>query len=221
MTSNSTPFGFITPRVRTYLLQLLLAFAAGAVSITAFAPFGWGLVLLITLALLFHLLWQAESIGRAIGLGYVFGLGLMGFGVSWIHNSIIQFGGVSPSMAIFATAFFVLVAALYYALFAGILKLLGHNTGKLIFTLWLAPLAWVFVEWLRSWLLTGFPWLSIGYSQIDLPLAGYAPILGVLGVSIMLALSAALITVARNFWPVVLVAVLWIGGGLLQQIDWT
>ncbi len=214
-------FSFIPLRIRTYLLQWLLALAAGAVSVTAFAPFNYGVVMLFTLALLFHLLWQTENLARAIGLGYAFGLGLMGFGVSWVYNSIIQFGGIGQFIAYAATVGFVAIAAAYYALFAGLLKRLGRNTHKLIFTLGLAPLIWVLVEWLRGWLFTGFPWLSIGYSQIDWPLAGYASVFGVLGVSIMLAWSAALLTLSRDIWPLVMISLLWFGGWLLQQVEWT
>lgn len=221
LTQTNKPSHFISPRTRTYFLQWLLAFATGAITVAAFAPFDLGLIALGTLALLFHMVWQSESPWRAAGLGYAFGLGLMGFGVFWIQNSIAQFGGVDPVMALAATLGFVAVAGLYYALFAGLLKRLGRNTGKWAFMLWLVPLVWVVVEWVRSWLFTGFPWLSIGYSQIDLPLAGYAPLFGVLGVSIMLAWSAALITLTRSLWSLVILCLIWCGGWALQQIEWT
>ena len=89
------------------------------------------------------------------------------------------------------------------------------------------PLAWVLGEWVRGWFLTGFPWLHIGYSQIDAPLAGYAPLLGVYGVSLVAALSTALLlAVAFNVGglrrvSLALVAALWAGGLLLAQIEWT
>jgi apolipoprotein N-acyltransferase len=50
------------------------------------------------------------------------------------------------------------------------------------------------VDWLRSWIFTGFPWLAVGYSQAPpSPLAGFAPLLGVHGLSLLVALAGALL----------------------------
>ena len=57
----------------------------------------------------------------------------------------------------------------------------------------LLPSLWVLFEWIRGWFLTGFPWLNLGYSQVSSPLAGYAPWLGVYGVSFFCALSAGVL----------------------------
>ena len=200
--------------------QLLLAFLAGALAVLGFAPFGLGLAALASLTLLFFLWRHPARPGLNVWTGYAFGLGLMGFGVSWIRISIAQFGGVPPALAALITLLFVLFMALYFAL-AG---WLGERLRKGADGLWLVavlPAVWVLVEWLRGWLFTGFPWLSLGYSQIDLPLAGYGPLLGVFGVSLVLAVSAGLL----NLWPrlagaLVLLA-LWAGGLGLQQLQWS
>jgi apolipoprotein N-acyltransferase len=55
------------------------------------------------------------------------------------------------------------------------------------------PAVWVLVEWLRGLLFTGLPWLTLGYAYSDSPLAGYAPVLGVYGVSLVVAVSAGLL----------------------------
>jgi apolipoprotein N-acyltransferase len=64
------------------------------------------------------------------------------------------------------------------------------------------PAAWALLEWTRGWIFTGFPWLALGYSQAPVsPLAGYAPVLGVYGVSLLAALSAgalALLSLRRK-----------------------
>jgi apolipoprotein N-acyltransferase len=151
----------------------------------------------------------------------VFGLGLMGFGVSWLHNSIAQFGGVGPIAAIAITALFIAVVSLYFALFAGIYHTLSRYLSTRAALLGLAPLVWVSVEALRSWLFTGFPWLVIGYSQTDLPLAGYAPIVGVLGISWLVALSAGLLHDWRNGWSWAGQVIIWGLGALLTQHTWT
>jgi len=90
-----------------------------------------------------------------------------------------------------------------------------------------APAAWVLIEWLRGWVFTGFPWLALGYSQIDSPLAGWAPVLGVYGVSAMLLLSAAAILVAslrrgrEQLIALTIVVLPWLCGGILKSFEWT
>ena len=69
--------------------------------------------------------------------------------------------------------------------------------------------------------------MTLGYGQIDSPLAGIAPIAGIFGVSLALMLSAsALLGIAllsgRERWFAVAVAVLpWAAGALLKPIEWT
>jgi apolipoprotein N-acyltransferase len=73
-------------------------------------------------------------------------------------------------------------------------------------------------------LLTGFPWISLGYSQIDSPLAGWAPILGVYGLSWLVALTAALLVLIRLRYHHVITGTLllvWISGWGLQHVQWT
>ncbi len=55
------------------------------------------------------------------------------------------------------------------------------------------PAAWVLLEWVRGTIFTGFPWLTLGYAHSGSPLAGYAPLLGVYGVSLVAAISAGLL----------------------------
>ncbi|BBM05241.1 hypothetical protein HAALTHF_06970n [Vreelandella aquamarina] len=60
---------------------------------------------------------------------------------------------------------------------------------------------WVVSEWLRTWMLTGFPWLLLGTSQIDSPLAPWAPVGGVYLLSLMTALTGTLgVEVLRRRW---------------------
>jgi apolipoprotein N-acyltransferase len=200
--------------------QLLLAFLAGAVSVLAFAPFGLGPVALFSLALLFYLWRHPARIGLNTWTGYAFGLGLMGFGVFWIRISIAQFGGVPPAMAVVITLLFALLMALFFA-FAGWLGERLRRDSETSWLLLVLPAVWVLVEWLRGWLLTGFPWLSLGYSQIDLPLAGFGPVAGVYGIGLVLAVSAVLL----NLWPrpsaVLALLLLWGAGLGMQQLSWT
>ncbi len=200
--------------------RFLLLLGAGALSVLGFAPFGWGLVPLFTLALLFYLLRHAASAREAAWLGYAFGLGLMGFGVSWIRISIAQFGGVSLALALAITLSFVLLMAGYFALAGWLIGRVRPRRGTAGAMLLALPAVWVLSEWLRGWWLTGFPWLAIGYSQIDLPLVGYGPLLGVYGIGLMLALSALLLNLWRRPWAWGLLLLIWAGGQGLRLVDW-
>ncbi len=199
-----------------FRVRLALAFLAGALCVLAFAPFSQGWVALLSLALLFFL-WQRETPRRAFYLGWSWGMGLMGFGVFWLHNSIAQFGGLNLLLAIFIT----LVFAAFLALFPGTAgwlanRLFSEGKARLLLAY---PALWVLVEWSRSWLLTGFPWLSLGYSQIDGALAGYAPLAGVYGVSLVTALLAAALVLWRSPW-ILLLPMVGLVGMALKQVQW-
>jgi apolipoprotein N-acyltransferase len=104
-------------------------------------------------------------------------------------------------LALAATYLLVAFLALYPALVGWLLRrFFSHRPA--IALLLAAPALWVLAEWLRSWLFTGFPWLNLGYSQLDLPLAGFMPLLGVYGVSWLVVLLAGLLTLAllRTSW---------------------
>lgn len=203
----------------------LLAFAAGGLTTLAFAPFALSPLAALGLALLFRL-WRDAAPGQAFRLGWLYGLGLMGFGVSWLHISINQFGNVGLPLALSFTALFVAAIALYFAV-AGALaaRLARGRTGVRLLLIF--PAAWVLMEWVRGWFLTGFPWLVLGYSQIDTWLQGYATVLGVYGVSWALALAAGLVALlsiqpSLAKWPLLAgLAAIWLGGAALNAQQWT
>ena len=114
--------------------------------------------------------------------------------------------------------------ATYLALIGwSIARLTAGNAWRLAL---FGPAVWTVIEWLRGWLFTGFPWLSFGYGQIDSPLAGWAPVVGVYGVSWMLLVSAAaLVPLVLRQGSAAAAAVLalmpWVAGFALDQEDWT
>lgn len=207
------------------LPRLLIAFLAGAIGVLAFAPLALYPLALVSPALLF-LLWQEASPKQAFYLGWSYGLGLLGFGVFWMHISIDQFGNVGTLLAICITLAFIAIMALYYGLVGWSVRRLSRKSN-LLSLLMLTPAFWVLGEWLRGWVLTGFPWLALGYSQIDSPLSGWAPILGVYGVSWLLVVSACLLIVVlrgnqkQRGLALLAAAAIWFGGGFLQFIEWT
>jgi len=203
----------------------VLATAAGALTVLAFAPFGLSPLGLIGPAVLFWL-WVDRGPGRAFRLGWLYGIGLMGLGVFWVRISIAQFGGVDPWLAVAIASGFALLMALYYGV-VGWLGVRLARGGRAQALLLVFPGLWVLGEWLRGWVLTGFPWLALGYSQIDAPLGGLAPWLGVYGVSLGAALSAGLLAwmvtpaCGRRYAATAGLAVLWVGGAAAGSVDWT
>ena len=201
------------------------AFVLGAASVMGFAPFYFFPLPIVTLALLLCLWNQLERRLAAFLVGFAFGLGFFGFGTSWVYVSLHDFGAMPVLLAGIATLLFCAILALYPAL-AG-LFLAYIKTSPLSKQVLVFPALWVLLEWIRSWLFTGFPWLAVGYSQVPLsPLAGYAPLLGVFGVSFFCALSAGLLSVMIGMHAfrkrfVLLLVALWLIGFGLKQIEWT
>jgi apolipoprotein N-acyltransferase len=200
----------------------LLAMLAGVVTTLAFAPFHLWPLALAGPGLLFLLWTRGCTPGFATGFAY--GLGLMGSGISWLYVSIAQFGDLGWLFPLLITVGFVAFIALYYGLLGW---LAGRFKASSVVSLGLVlPALWTLVEWLRGWFLTGFPWLQLGYSQVDTPLAGYAPVLGVLGISWMLSLSTGLLLLLaepgkRRWFSLVLLLFVWGGGWGLLHVEWT
>lgn len=198
-----------------------LALPLGAASVLAFAPFMQGWLLFLLLPAFFLLLRSATDARQAALTGWLFGSGLFLAGVSWVYVSLSVFGGMPGWLAGPATVLFCLLLALYPAL----VGLVFYRSRQ-----WLAPgrageillfaALWTGSEGLRGWIFTGFPWLALGYSQTPpSPLAGFAPVWGVYGVSLLLCLAALLPWLRRTGW-LVLAALLATGAGL-QQLAWT
>ncbi len=170
---------------------LSLSLAAGVFTVAGFAPFNLYPLSLLGLALLFGQWYFATSARAGFLTGFCFGLGFFGAGVSWIYISLHQYGGMAAWLAGLATLLFCAFLALFPASAGALFIQLRQRKTAL---LWLAPALWVLLEWIRGWILTGFPWLALGYSQVPhSPLAAYAPLVGVYGVSYLGSLLAALL----------------------------
>lgn len=170
----------------------LLAVAAGGLTTLALAPFNiWPLAMLAIAQ--FYLGLRDLNPRQALVRGWCFGFGLFGAGTSWIYVSINTYGGASALLAGLLMLLFISLIALFFALPAWLwARWLRRSERPLADALAFAAL-WVLQETFRGWFLTGFPWLYSGYSQLDGPLAGLAPVGGVWLVSFALALSVALL----------------------------
>jgi apolipoprotein N-acyltransferase len=181
--------------------SFLFALLAGAILPLGFAPLDiWPITILSPAILLVLLIGQSTR--QAFWLGYAFGLGQFGVGVSWVYLSLNLFGGAIAPIAALITLLFFGALALYTALTAWLAVWasraapVGNPTDRK--QLWRLILAfsgsWVFVEWLRGWVLSGFPWLDLGVAQVNGPLGGFLPIVGEYGVSLITILMAGLLT---------------------------
>ncbi|KAA0874631.1 apolipoprotein N-acyltransferase [Nitrincola tapanii] len=165
----------------SWALRLVLALLAGALVTLALAPFNLWLLALLSPALLFALLDHLSPRQSAL-LGLAYGTGFFGAGVSWVYVSIHTFGGASPALASLMTLAFILALAL---LFMCQTYLYQRLCGRSLYRALGFCGLWLLFEWLRSWFLTGFPWLYLGYAWIDTPWAPLAAVTGVWGLSLL------------------------------------
>lgn len=162
---------------KPYLGHLLALLAGGLITLS-FAPFNlWPLSFLAPLA--FWLLLKNLTNKQALIRGWFFGLGVFGSGASWVYVSIHEHSGTPAFIAVTLTWAFVASLASLFALQAGLWQRWLSKTHALIS--W--PALWVLMEALRSWLFTGFPWLLLGTAHLSTPFSGWAPVLGVYGLS--------------------------------------
>ena len=215
------------------------AVLAGGLMPLALAPYSlWplGMLSCATLAILLSGCTPTQALQRS----WLFGLGMFGTGASWIYISIHDFGFTGPVLATVMTALFVgLLASVFCLPFYVYARWLMGSRWGFVFGF---SAIWVLGEWLRSWLFTGFPWLYIGYAHVDTWLAGWAPVIGVYGLSLITIVSGnALAQALYEFYAytrrgrsigykgnyrfaIVALSIVigsWLTGKTLQEREWT
>jgi apolipoprotein N-acyltransferase len=217
-------------------VQALIAFAAGAMGVLGFAPFyAWPCVI-ISIAILFALWREARSAKHAALIGLAWGLGLFLFGVSWLYVAIHVYGKMPAPLAALAIFLFCCYLSLYPMFAGALITKLGKKYSAATALLVIMPASFVAFEYLRGWVVTGFPWLIAGYSQtsggvIAAPLAGYAPVFGVFGITWLLAITAGALVLLVAEWKTLssrikialstTVVAVWLAGFGLQAISWS
>ncbi len=201
------------------------ALPVGASLAAAFAPTGFAPLAVLCPAFLF-LIWEGAAPRAAAWRGFLFTGGTFLAGTYWLYNSIHLVGQAPLWIALFLMLGLVAIMGSYTALLGYAVARWGARTGPVRWLV-LLPAGWVVVEWFRGWFLSGFPWLALGYSQLETPLRGYAPVSGVYGTSLAAALLAgAVVTLllgrrAARLAALGLVLVIVAAGALLARVEWT
>ena len=209
-------------------LGAVLLLIAGGLQTLTFAPYYlWWLGPVSILLIL--LVCVPLASGQLFRAGWLTGLGLFASGASWVFVSISQYGNTSQWIAILLTALFVAGLALVHGLafwFWGRLARYSAVRRLLLF-----PAIWILADWIRGWLLTGFPWLYLGTAHTDGPLAGLAPIGGVHLVTLAIITTAVaaygalwlILQTRHTLAATVVVAGLlpWLIAPALNRADWT
>lgn len=209
------------------MIPLLFSFIFGGSLTLAFAPFNIYSLGFISPAILLFLLMRATP-QKSFWFGFVFGLGFFGTGATWVYISIHRYGNASALLAAFITLLFVCILACYPALLSYIFRRFFSKKSDWVQALLAFPALWVGFEYLRSILLTGFPWLLLGYSQLTTPLKGFSPIFGIYGLSLITTMiSGALVLLSTKQTRIIkLISLIvifgWIGlGWLFKDHLWT
>lgn len=205
----------------------LVALFSGTLLPIAFSPFNIYSVAFILPAILL-IIWLHSSAKRAFWIGWLFGLGFFGTGTSWIYISIHQYGNASVPLAAVITFAFCAFLALFFGLFGYVFRKFFARYSDAKQCLLVFPALWLVFEYLRSTVLTGFPWILLGYSQLTTPLRGFSPIFGVYGLSLLTAIiSGALVLLAtkQHRIPKIIAMLLIFGligsGWLFENHAWT
>ncbi len=211
---------------RTTAWPSLFCALAGAASVLSFAPFGWWPLQILTLAFLFYQVGMDTNVRRSSLLGWAFGFGWSVAGMHWLYISMNRFGHIPGPLAVLFVCLLGAYMGLFGAFATGVATWLRKRftIPVLSFLFLVLPFTWGLSEWMRGWVMTGFPWVASGYAHNASPLAGYAPLVGVYGIGVLAALCASALAMLtqkkRGLGAGVLASVMAAGFGL-SFIQWT
>ncbi len=214
--------------LRSYEFIVML-FSGMAVTLSL-APFNAWPLSFVGLAALYHCIQQSD-LRKACLNSLIFACGLFFSGCYWVYISMNSFGGAAMPLALLMTCAFCGFIALLLPPFVYCYKRFFYSNNALVRCLNFAAL-WFFSEWLRTWFLTGFPWMFVGYSQTEGPLNSWAPIIGTLGLGVMIAFVSAsameLLYALKNkalslpsYAIIALITTIFLSPLYLQTIEWT
>ena len=167
--------------------NLIQATISGSLSVFSFSEISLWFMIIPAIAW-FLLILKEASKTESLWIGWFFGIGYFGVNIWWIHISIESFGIPNSFIAVSINAIFICLLAIYFSIFGILINLL--SLFKIPF-LFIAPIIWLLLEIFRGYFLTGFPWLVVGYTQIDSPFSALFPLIGAHGVSFIIVILAS------------------------------
>ncbi len=208
--------------LRIYLIAVFL----GLLFSLGFAPNDLWFISVFSITCL-HFLIQGTNKKELFWIGYSFGFGLWSLGISWMFVSIYFYGNIGFILSIFLTLIFIGILSIYL----GVTLFLYYylRSSSRISVLFSLPIAWIIIEYLRSILFTGFPWLISGTMLADTILDGWTPIIGAQGNSFLLLVLSSLLFLFISEYKkyktallsVTFIFLLLISSFSLKNIEWT
>jgi len=206
-----------------YKILELLALICGALVPFSFAPYDYFWLQFPLIAFIFiACLDQKPSI--AFRRGFLFGLGWFTHGIYWLFYSLHFHGGMPELVAVIT----IVLLAAYMSVFPALAFYLSNRliiTSNFKMLVLIYPLAWMLLDWFRGYFLTGFPWVQIGVAHVDTYLAGFAPVVGGLGIGLIVTVISGLLSASlyKSYFKLVVPAIvaIYISGYLLSFISWT
>jgi apolipoprotein N-acyltransferase len=166
--------------------DILLSFLSGILLILSFPNFDLEFLAWFALVPLFYSI-GGKGLFHGFKLGFLTGLiSFLGI-LYWIIVAVHTYGNVPLILSGLILLLLVVYLSLFIGAFTFFTRLIRIRSG--LQTILFAPLLWVALEYLRSFLLTGFPWAILGYSQyLNLPFIQMADITGAYGLSFVIVL---------------------------------
>lgn len=178
-----------------FLFPYLGAAVAGTLLVCAYTPESYSWLAIAGLLLWFGLLARSGSRRESVLLGLIFGLFWFDLGLQWTVNSMTEHGHMPwllSELGVFLLALLLSISPVLTALCTG---LRAHNSLLELSLRWVS--AFTFFEWFRGVGVMKFDWLNPAYTTLDLPIAGWAPLVGEYGLLLayLLAIASLLLLV--------------------------
>ena len=205
--------------------KYLLALFCGLLFPLGFAPFDYWPLTILSISLALYLISEKVE-NNTFLLGFFYGIGQWGFGISWVYVSIHYHGNQGIFSSLFITSAFILFLSLYTGLTFYLVNKFKTSNKNLDYLI-IFPVVWVTVEVIRSYLFTGFPWLIVGGSLAGTSVGGWIPILGIYGASILCVMISSCLVLffkikKKKHWsPALIIVIILLSSFTLSKTNWT